>query len=109
MYCGASFTSAAGAQNIDLPLQTEQSGEKTEDVTVDLYRANNLALAVGYDFRLFRVARINLELGYSIPFNSKLYKVKDPDVELTDDSKLLMDFMTPGGLVIGLGLTFGIE
>jgi hypothetical protein len=105
LFYGLSFTTASGMDGFETELETTRS--TSEKVELDLHRANNLAASVGYQWRLFKNGRLNFEAGYSFPLQGKSYTVVTPGVELTDESEAVMDFLTPGGLVLGLAFTIG--
>jgi hypothetical protein len=106
LFYGIGFSSASGMKNFEYDIETTRSSK--EKVTFDLNRANNLNLSLGYQWRLGRNSRLNMELGYSIALQSNAYDIKTTGVILTDNSKAVMDFIVPGGLMFGLGLTFGL-
>lgn len=105
LFYGLTYTSAGGMQDYEIEIETTRS--KKELVQMDLNRARNLALSIGYQWRLFKNGRLNCEIGYSVPLQEKAYSVVTPGVELTEGSENIMQFKTPGGLVIGLGFSIG--
>jgi hypothetical protein len=96
---------ASGISEISLPLETVEYGET--DVDLQLNSVFNANLSLGYNFKIGRAARLFLEGGFAINLTDDVYEVLD-DVELTSDSKSVMDFQTPGGIRLALGIDFGL-
>jgi hypothetical protein len=80
----------------------------TRLVTMDLNPKTNLFIC-GYHFWNMgkRNHRFYLQFGYSIPLSNNDYTIKSGDV-LTSDGAAVMDVLSPGGLILGIGFSFGI-
>ena len=105
-YC-LGISAASGYNDITYNLKVKP--DSSMDVDMILHPAYNLNISIGYQFKIGKKNRLNLEIGYSLPLNNNLYEVKTPGVELTDESKQVMDLLTPGGLIIGMAFSFGIK
>ncbi len=51
--------------------------------------------------------RFHLEVGYAVPLSSERYEVKG-GYRLTQAGKSTIETIKPGGIILGLGLSFGI-
>jgi opacity protein-like surface antigen len=102
---GAGLSSASGLKDFKTNLEVK-SGNK-QDVQMDLLRANTLNIKATYFFRIGKRHNFYLESGYAVPLQSSPYTIKDGSV-LSSTSKAAMDLAAPGGLIFGLGFTFGL-
>ncbi|MDA3893252.1 MAG: hypothetical protein PF517_16440 [Salinivirgaceae bacterium] len=100
-----SFSSASGIDEFEMELETEDGD--SEDVTMNLKSAKNLNLIIGYNWKVFSRARFHFDFGYSVPLQSKAYEITS-NHELSKDSETIMNMMTPGGLIVGLGISFSL-
>ena len=105
LFYGLAFTSAGGIQGYEMEMETTTSDSET--VEINLNRANNIAITVGYQWMLFRNGRLNFEAGYSFPLQDKAYEVVTSGIELSETSEAMMQVLTPGGLIIGLAFSVG--
>jgi hypothetical protein len=107
----ASFSHSRGVSDIEMDVQVidKNGSEVNQKVDMDLNPVNNLNLGVGYYWKLGRNSRFNLDLGYSLPLTalSDSYKIKTKDVQLTSMQKSFFGIMQPGGLLLGIGFSFG--
>lgn len=78
-------------------------------MVLDLKPVNSFQLGWEYFFRLTANSRINLQLGYTLRMagsTSELYTITKGQ---NDEDQTFKDFMSvyaPGGLTLGLGLSF---
>lgn len=103
---GMSYSGAGGFKDFKTTLDTETPGGKKE-VTMDLEKAHNINLVIGYNWRLFKRGRFHLEFGYSVPLEDKPYTITSGDV-LSEEGEMAMNFITPGGLIMGIGFSVGL-
>jgi hypothetical protein len=108
VFYGLGFSTASGISNIELEVYTEPNNE-TEFVEFRMKRANTLNLSLGYQFKAGKKGRIYLELGYGIRLQPDRYEILTPNVQLTETSTQVMDMMVPGGLILGVGYSFGFH
>lgn len=121
-YYGPSTTSAisfsysyvTGASGVKSQLEiidsTASGYQSKKDVTFDANPVSTVNLSWLKYWRMGKKSRFNIELGYSVALNSNYesnYSVKDP-VKLTDVSKAAIKIIQPGGLIIGIGFSFGL-
>jgi len=88
---------------------THQSQGKTVTVNYDLLAVNTINLSWLKYWKMGKKSRFNIELGYSILLNTSgdNYTIKDP-VVLTDASIKALQILQPGGLIVGIGFSFGL-
>ena len=107
LYFAIGYSSAIGAPGVEIELETTRPGGN-QMVELDLHPANNLNLSASYQWRLGRRFRLGLEFGYSFPLQDRAWELVSEDVILSDASEEVMDFLTPGGLVLGFGFSIGL-
>ncbi len=103
---GAGLTYSTGIR--DFVLQNAETRGGTMDVPLDLHPQTNIMLSAYRFFNLGRRGRNrwHLQLGGSIPTSGKKFtQLQGP--ELTGGPVQMLNSISPGGLVIGLGLSFG--
>ncbi len=102
---GTGITLNTGLDNFQTDLPTTFG---TRTVWLDLHNKTN-AFVCGYRFWTMgkRNNRFHLQLGYSIPLSNDDYTVLYGDV-LSDEGEAVMDILSPGGVIVGIGFTFGI-
>ena len=103
---GAGITHSTGRRDAELELQVVGSGDNTRTVLLELEPKSNFFVAGYHFFRLGRRNRFHLSLGYSLPLSETGYKNKSP-YRLTEASDLVVRTLSPGGVIIGLGFSFG--
>jgi hypothetical protein len=102
---GAGVSYSTGINPITENLATVNGNE---DVTLNLKPETNLFLGVYYFWTLGKHAnRIYVDAGYSIPFESVSYTETNGDA-LTTNADKTMKAIAPGGVMIGVGFSFGI-
>lgn len=99
-----SVSHATGLRDFETELET-RNGQQM--VRLDLLPCQTLNLTAQHHWKLGKKNRFNLEFGYSIPLTYDAYTVKDGSV-LTDTSELALKILQPGGLMFGIGFTFGL-
>ncbi len=101
---GVGLSSCSGLQDFETELEV-QTGD-TQDVMLDLNRAYNFNIKVGYNWIIGRDNSFYLEFGYAVPLQSQVWEVTDGSV-LSPTSIQVMNFISPGGILLGLGFNFG--
>jgi hypothetical protein len=103
-YCG-SFSVHSGLKDFEF-VQDDNYGN-TQTIFIDLNPVYTANLTIGYQLGLWEnLVRINFEGGYAIALTTDYYEVKSGG-QLTETSKQAFDLMTPGGIVLGIGASFG--
>lgn len=101
-YC-VSLSNASGLKDYKAKLET-QSG--TKDVLMDLRPCQTFNLTAQHHWKMGIKNRFNIEFGLSFALTKIAYTIKDGSV-LTPASTTLMEVLQPGGLMAGIGFTFG--
>lgn len=102
---GTGATYNTGLEDFTTPMSTTV-GE--QDVTLDLNPTANVFVA-GYRFFNLgkRGHRFYLQLGYSVNLSNNDYTILSNHT-LDDVGRTTMRLLTPGGIILGLGFSFGI-
>ncbi|NJM16421.1 MAG: hypothetical protein HC896_14535 [Bacteroidales bacterium] len=82
--------------------------DKEEEIVFKTKTAQTLNLHAQYYWKLGRKNKFGLDFGYAVPIGGKDNYEIVSDHQLNDVSKLGMRLAQPGGLLFGLGFTFGI-
>lgn len=104
-FFSGTFSSCSGVSG--LKLNMELANGNTQEIEIDYLRANVLNLTVGHNWKIGRSNTFYMEFGYAVPLSSEPWLIND-NVVISDVSKYALKFTQPGGLIIGLGLTFGL-
>lgn len=99
---GVYVSRATGLKNFTTPLETTYG---TKDVKLDLLPGFTLNPTISYKWLIHDLHRFFIEAGYAIPLQTDPWTVKDGSV-LTDNSKMVMRILQPGGFSIGMGIQF---
>jgi hypothetical protein len=102
---GFGYSVCPGENNIKANLQVTSG--TTQQVTLNYLTASTVNLKVGRSWRIGQKNTFYMEYGYAIPIQSNPWKVTDNSV-LSSTSISALKLIQPGGLIIGLGFTFGI-
>ncbi|HWY38195.1 MAG TPA: hypothetical protein VNY73_06520 [Bacteroidia bacterium] len=104
---GLSYSSCSGKNNYKANLEVQDSVVKVKQVTLDLFRTSTINLTVSYKWVFQHKNIFFVDMGYSIPVEYEPYLVKDGSV-LTRGGKTTLRNLQPGGVILGLGLLFGL-
>ncbi|PWE00176.1 hypothetical protein [Marinilabilia rubra] len=111
-----------GTDNLEVPLEFSgyyggygsgyggyafQPLEANEDVTLELYSYNTINLMYSYNLRVGTKSKFVFSGGYSVPLQDDVYRVKSGHI-LTDKSKTFINWMAPGGFIIGVKFMLGV-
>ena len=101
----AGITHNTGLDNFTISMPTVAG---TADVTMDLLAATNVYIGIYHFWRLGkRGNRFNITTGYSIPLSSNNY-IQTAGPAIDEDGRSVMKIVAPGGLMLGVGFSFGI-
>lgn len=103
---GANLTISSGIEDIDLEVVTANGA--TREVNMLLERAGTINLKTGYNWWIGEYNTINLNVGYSFEFKRQPWVVND-GTSLSVPSQQALEIIAPGGIIFGLGLTFGVQ
>lgn len=102
-----SYYTASGLNDYNMKLWVEPSGAE-ESVDIDLKRCGSVNLVYSYNLKVGRSSKFVFSGGYSIPVTTDPYEIKDKSVVITETSEQFLDYMQPGGLVVGVKFMIGI-
>jgi hypothetical protein len=106
-----SYYSASGIDRVKQVLWVEPDGAET-DVYLKLYRVGTVNLVYSYNLKVGKASKFVFSGGYAIPVsNDPAYEIlynSQGNIVLTDYSENFMEFMKPGGLIVGVKFMFGI-
>jgi hypothetical protein len=101
---GLGYSTASGIKDFPAPLSRAATPNTSETVRMKLDRSHNIDLVAGKSWG--KKVRFGLELGYSIPVAGGTFMPFDKSIVLSEVSTKTMDLLSPGGLILGLGLMF---
>jgi hypothetical protein len=108
---GLGYSQASGIENLemDLPADYVVGYSSTVKVPFKLKSAGTLNFSAMRYWMLGANSknRFNIELGYAVPVATDPYEINGA-YKLTAYGKAFMNTMQPGGLILGLGLSFGL-
>jgi len=104
---GAGITHNTGGH--DLPLKDQETVAGKADIQVNLDPISNFILSGYYFFPMGRTSRnrLHLQAGFSIPLNQRNF-VQTAGPEITQKTNDAINALAPGGLVLGIGFSFGM-
>jgi len=105
---GLGYAYAGGFEGLETTLTVEPYNLE-QDVVLDLYGVSTINLMYTYSWPLGRSMKFAVVTGYAIKLSDDNYAVKTAGVELTQESKMVMKLMQPGGLTLGIRMMFGIN
>ena len=98
---GLGYSYCSGISDFDAPLPDQNGQEIT--VNMDLKRAGSINLTINKNWVFPRGNVFYIESGYAIGVGKNpSYEINDGTL-LSDDAELVMDIITPGGLILGVG------
>jgi hypothetical protein len=101
---GAGYSTALGLKDFVAPLSLAANPNLQESVKLSYIQAHMVDLVAGKSWG--KKVKFNLELGYSIKVAGGNYVLADKTQVLSDVSKTTLRILSPGGLIIGMGLMF---
>jgi hypothetical protein len=101
---GGGFTYSTGIKDFEPTLETAYGTQ--EQVRLDLLAQTNFFAAAYKYWNLGRRNRLYLELGYSAPLSTDKF-TQTGGSPISKHSSDLMRLISPGGLIVGLGFSFG--
>jgi hypothetical protein len=102
---GAGYSTASGTKGALLTLITS-TGSESQTIKMDLERAHMIDLVAGKSWG--KKVRFGVELGYSVKVAGGTFATQDKTIVLSTLSTRTMKFLSPDGLIFGLGLSFGL-
>ncbi len=102
---GLSYSYYSGIADMKLDMEVN-SGDK-EKVTLDYLPTGTINFTLARSWRLGRKNSFYLETGYAKAIQNKPWKVSSGQI-LSPTSNQVMNIVRPGGLMFGVGFTFGL-
>lgn len=102
---GINLVNSSGADDIDLELETTNGA--TRDINMRLERISTINIKTGYNWWFGKNNTFNINLGYSFAFKKQPWTVKDGS-SLSVTSQQVLQLIAPGGIILGIGFTFGL-
>lgn len=103
---GINLSRSSGIDDIDL---TFDSGNgTTQEVNMRFESTTTFNLKAGYNWWFGKYNTLNISLGYAAAFKDQPWVVKDGSTLSPFDQQVLR-LLSPGGIVLELGLTFAIQ
>ena len=106
-YFGGAITHSTGIRDFVVELETTNSAPDTQEVLLDLINVQTINLKTGYNVAIGKATNIHFDVGYALPINSRPWEVKDGST-LTAVSETVLALIAPGGIILGLGINFGL-
>lgn len=101
---GIGYSTASGFDDFDY--KVELSSEVIEEVNFNLTRAHMLDLVVSKSWG--KRVRFTLDLGYAIKIAGGKFESTDSSVELSSTAETMLNLLSPGGIIFGVGVAFGL-
>jgi hypothetical protein len=102
---GLGYSVCPGLNNVKANMKLESG--VTQNVNLDYLKASTVNLKTGYTWRIGEMNTFYLDLGYAVPLQSGAWRVTDNSV-LSGASESSIKMIQPGGIILGMGFTFGI-
>jgi hypothetical protein len=99
------YTRASGLKNFEAGLRVEPSGTE-QTVNIDLEMVWTINLSYTYNVKVGRNCKLGISTGYAVSMTKKAYHVNSP-VTITEESRMLLKIMQPGGIIFGAKFMFG--
>jgi len=104
---GGGLTFSSGQENIKI--SNDHNPRSNDKVIVSLKPQPNAFLAAYHYWNVGRkYNRFFVELGKSVPLHSARYHELPNQQPLSDDAKRLIKILSPGGMMAGVGFSFGL-
>ncbi len=102
---GINYINSSGID--DIPIELETSNGDTREISMRLENAGAISFKAGYNWWIGERVIFNLNAGYAVALSNAPWTVKDGS-SLSATSQQVLNLIAPGGIVFGLGFSFGI-
>lgn len=106
-----SYYSASGIDRVQQSLWVEPNGAE-KSVYLKLHRVGTVNLVYSYNLKVGKASKFVFSGGYAIAVsNDPAFEILDNsqgEIVLNDASESLMEFLKPGGVIVGVKFMFGI-
>jgi hypothetical protein len=101
---GIYLSRVTGLKNFTTQMETTSG---TQDVKLDCMPGFTLNPTISYKWMIHNLHRFFIEGGYAIPLQTDPWKATDGSI-LTENSKIALRILQPGGFSLGLGIQFAL-
>lgn len=102
---GAGLSYCTGLRNVDMEMEMYNGG--TEPVKIYLKSAKTLNLKATHNWIIGRKNTFYVDMGYAVPLQTSPWEITDGSI-VSENSRKALDLVSPGGVILGLGFTFGL-
>ena len=109
---GLYYAIATGLPRLELNQDSLVNGQKVSSVTVpvSLQPVHLINFTYSYYWKLGKHNRFHLEAGYSIAVNRGYnFTALDPKNKPNGNTIRILNFLEPGGILLGIGFTFALD
>jgi hypothetical protein len=103
---GVNLVRSSGIDNIEVEFQT--SSGSTQEVTMRFDGVSTINLKMGYNWWFGDYNYLNINLGYAFALQNRPWAIVDGS-QLSPTSQQVLQLISPGGLILGLGISFAIK
>jgi hypothetical protein len=103
---GVNLVRSSGIGDIDVEFQT--SAGATQEVNMRFEGISTINLKMGYNWWFGEYNYLNINLGYAFALKNQPWAVKDGS-QLSPTSQQVLQLLSPGGLILGIGISFAIK
>ncbi|MGJ3235272.1 hypothetical protein [Marivirga sp.] len=103
---GVNLSRSSGIDDIDM--EFDSGNGSPNEVNMRLESASTFDLKAGYNWWFGKYNTLNISLGYAVPLKNQPWTVKDGST-LSSFDQAVLQLISPGGIIIEGGLTFGIR
>lgn len=102
------YSQASGLKDFEIELEVDNP-RRDMNVLLDLEPVGCVNIDYSYNLKMGRKSKVSFHAGFSVPLGEgDNYKVKTHGVQLSSNSKETLEFIQPGGLLLGINLMFGL-
>lgn len=103
---GLGFSYASGLKGFETEMMVEPNTAKM--VTLNLFQAYAVNIIYNYAWKIGRKCKLTLHTGYSVGLSHDNFELVTEEERLTNQSKRVINAMSPGGLIIGTSFMVGL-
>ncbi|SMG51940.1 hypothetical protein SAMN05661096_03846 [Marivirga sericea] len=103
---GINLVRSSGIEDIEVEFQT--SSGSAQEVTMRFESLSTVNLKMGYNWWFGEYNTFTINLGYSFAFREQPWAIKDGS-QLSPISEQVLQLISPGGLILGFGISFALK
>jgi hypothetical protein len=103
---GVNLVRSSGINDIDM--EFDSGNGSPNQVNLQFESVSTFNLKAGYNWWFGKYNALNINLGYALALKNQPWEVKDGS-SLTQFEQQVLQLISPGGLIIEMGLIFGIQ